>query len=65
MVSIVVRDGDESNILGSLGVDAIKKGLRLLILVGTAQEKFHADVVLQELGETSQLPPNFEHGGPG
>ena len=45
--------------------DTIKKGLRLIQLVGNEMERNQAINMLQYLGESIQQRPNFEHGGPG
>ena len=47
------------------GDDTIKKGLRLLALVGNERERDQASTSLKRLGEQIQQRPNFEHGGPG
>lgn len=68
MVKITIQTDTDSNTLGTNGVMAIKKGLRLLQLVGNDFERGQAVIVLLELGETIQERPslpNFEHGGPG
>lgn len=65
MVKIEIHTDTGSNTLGTNGEDAVKKGLRLLQLVGNEFERGQAIIVLLELGETVQERPNFEHGGPG
>ena len=59
MVTITIKTPIENTILGKNGEDAIKKGLRLLVLVGNEHERNQATVVLEMLGETVHQRPIF------
>ena len=52
MVTLVIRrSATDTTILGTNGMDAIVKGLRLLHLVGTVEQVKEAANLLQQLGE--------------
>jgi hypothetical protein len=62
---IVFRTATDDVTLEIEEENAIKKGLRLLQLVGNEEEQKEAISLLEQLGESIQQRPNFEHGGPG